>query len=206
MALGLLHAPGSIACAATNRRACGRCVDHASPLSRCCLASAFVSVHAADGWIRVFSGFSVLEAFMSDDDKSESREGLPDHQKPTTTPPFFTRLIFMVFAWVLVGLCFIYGVRMWFNSTIASSFIPLTGAAFSAVLSFTLVLALQYTTGPIKIKFSTVDFEGASGPIIFWCVCFFVISYGLYMMGLADVVKVAAPGDPRSVLQLFQKQ
>jgi hypothetical protein len=164
------------------------------------------SVHTAHGWIRVFSGFSVLETFMSDDDKSESREGLPDDQKPTTTPPFFTRLIFMVFAWVLVGLCFIYGVRMWFNSTIASSFIPLTGAAFSAVLSFTLVLALQYTTGPIKIKFSTVDFEGASGPIIFWCVCFFVISYGLYMMGLADVVKVAAPGDPRSVLQLFQKQ
>src|SRR5258705_143459 len=78
--------------------------------------------------------------------------------------------------------------------------------SFIAVLSFTLVLALQYTTGPIKIKFSTVDFEGASGPIIFWCVCFFVISYGLYMMGLADVVKVAAPGDPRSVLQLFQKQ
>ena len=143
---------------------------------------------------------------MSDDDKPESREGLPDYQKQTPTPPFFTKLIFMVFAWVLVGLCFIYGVRMWFNSTIASSFIPLTGAAFSAVLSFTLVLALQYTTGPIKIKFSTVDFEGASGPIIFWCVCFFVISYGLYMMGLADVVKVAAPGDPRSVLQLFQKQ
>jgi len=25
-------------------------------------------------------------------------------------------------------------------------------------------------------------------------------------MGLADVVKVAAPGDPHSVLQLFRKQ
>ena len=131
---------------------------------------------------------------MSDDDRSESREGLPDRPTQTTTPALFTKLIFVIFAWVLVGLCLIYGVRMWFNSTIASSFIPITGAAFSAVLSFTLVLALQYTTGPIKIKFSTVDFEGASGPIIFWCVCFFVISYGLYMMGLADVVKVAAPG------------
>jgi len=119
------------------------------------------------------------------------------------TPAVFSRLIFMVFAWVLVGLCFIYGVRMWFNSPIQPSFIPITGAAFCAVLAFALVLALQYSTGQIEIKFSTVDFEGASGPIILWCLCFFVIAYGLYMMGLADVAKAPASADTRSVHQLF---
>jgi hypothetical protein len=87
--------------------------------------------------------------------------------------------------------------------TIQPSFIPITGAAFCAVLAFALVLALQYSTGQIKIKFSTVDFEGASGPIILWCLCFFVIAYGLYMMGLADVAKAPASSDTRSVHQLF---
>ena len=93
---------------------------------------------------------------------------------------------------------------MWFNSPMQPSFVPITGAAFCAVLAFTLVLSLQYTTGQIKIKFSTVDFEGASGPIILWCLCFFVIAYGLYIMGLADVAKVATPADSRSILELFR--
>jgi len=71
------------------------------------------------------------------------------------------------------------------------------------VLAFALVLALQYTTGPIKLKFTSVDFEGASGPIVFWCLCFFVIAFGLYMMGLSDVAKVATSADHRSLHDLF---
>jgi hypothetical protein len=140
---------------------------------------------------------------MAKADETESRESLPSDQAEKTTPTFFNNVIFMAFAWVLLGLCFIYGVRMWFNSPMQPSFLPITGAAFCAVLAFTLVLFLNQTTGPIKIKFSTVNFEGASGPIIFWCLCFFVIAYGLYLMGLADVAKAPTPADPRSVLQLF---
>jgi hypothetical protein len=132
-----------------------------------------------------------------------SHENLTDGAIQKTAPPIFSKLIFAVFAWVLVGLCFIYGVRFWFNSPMHPSFIPITGAAFCAVLSFALVLALQYTTGPIKLKFSNVDFEGASGPIVFWCLCFFVIALGLYMMGLSDVAKVATQSDTRSLHQLF---
>jgi len=142
---------------------------------------------------------------MPDEGNAADSKSSSDGAVQKSAPPIFSRLIFGVFAWVLVGLCFIYGVRFWFNSPMHPSFIPITGAAFCAVLSFALVLALQYTTGPIKLKFSSVDFEGASGPIVFWCLCFFVIAFGLYMMGLADVAKATTQsGDSRSLLDLFK--
>jgi len=80
----------------------------------------------------------------------------------------------MTFSWVLVGICVIYGVRLWFNSPVHPSFMPIIAGAFCAVLSFTLVLALEYATGPITLKAGSLNFEGASGPIILWCLCFFV--------------------------------
>ena len=140
---------------------------------------------------------------MPDAGSAADRESSPDGAVQKSTPAFFSKLIFVIFAWVLVGLCFIYGVRVWFNSPMHPSFIPITGAAFCAVLSFALVLALHFATGPIKLKITGVDFEGASGPIILWCLCFFVIAYGLYMMGLSDVAKVAVDPDPRPVHRLF---
>jgi hypothetical protein len=142
---------------------------------------------------------------MPDDGSASDRESVPEDTLVKTTPAIFSKLIFVVFAWVLVGLCFIYGVRFWFNSPMHPSFIPITGAAFAAVLSFALVLALHLTTGPIKLKITGVDFEGASGPIVLWCLCFFVISYGLYMMGLSDAAKAAAQTESVPLHQLFRK-
>lgn len=43
-----------------------------------------------------------------------------------------------------------------------------------------LIVALfQQASGPIKIKAPGVEFEGASGPIIFWILCLLVIIYGI---------------------------
>lgn len=140
---------------------------------------------------------------MSDGDRAANTEPAPDHDAQKKAPARFTKLIFGIFAWILIGICFIYGVRMWFNSPMQPSFIPITGAAFCVALAFTLVLALEYATGQIKIKFATVEFEGASGPIILWCLCFFVLAYGLYLLGLGDVAKVPTD-DHRSVLELFR--
>jgi len=142
---------------------------------------------------------------MPDDVSATNRESPPDAALVKTTPAIFSKLIFVVFAWVLVGLCFIYGVRFWFNSPMHPSFIPITGAAFAAVLSFALVLALHLTTGPIKLKITGFDFEGASGPIVLWCLCFFVISYGLYMMGLSDAAKAAAQTESVPLHRLFKQ-
>jgi hypothetical protein len=143
---------------------------------------------------------------MSDDSTAAECDSSSDGAMQKTAPAIFSKLIFVVFAWVLVGLCFIYGVRFWFNSPMHPSFIPITGAAFAAVLSFALVLALHFATGPIKLKITGVDFEGASGPIILGCLCFFVISYGLYMMGLSDAAKAAAQADPLPLHRLFTRQ
>jgi hypothetical protein len=141
---------------------------------------------------------------MSDSNISGNPEPSPGHPTATANHPLFNRLIFGIFAWIIVGLCFIYGVRMWFNSPLQPGFIPITGAAFCAALSFTLVRTLELAAGPIKIKFSGVEFEGASGPIILWCLCFFVMAYGLYILGLADVAKAGAGGDLRSLMDLFR--
>ena len=119
-------------------------------------------------------------------------------------PPLFVGLVFIVFAWIVVGICFIYGVRLWFNSPVHPSFIPLVAGAFCAALAFTLVLALEYVTGAIKLKMGSLDFEGASGPIVLWCLCFFVIAFGLYLLGLPDAVKLTTTADSRSLVDLFR--
>jgi hypothetical protein len=121
----------------------------------------------------------------------------------TKTPRLFSSVIYGAFFWVLLGICFIYGVRLWFNAPLHPSFLPFIGAAFSAVLAFAIVLALEYAAGTIKLKFGSVNFEGASGPIILWCLAFFVTSFGLYMLGVTDVLKSGYKEDPRSILELF---
>ena len=140
------------------------------------------------------------------DTNTGTAAGLSAATERSHAAPLFTRLIFLVFAWTLIGICLIYGVRMWFNSPMPPSFIPITGAAFCAVLAFTLVLTLEYATGPIKLKLGTnTEFEGASGPIILWCLCFFVIALGLYLLGIADVAKTPTQADVRPLHQLFYK-
>jgi hypothetical protein len=142
---------------------------------------------------------------MSDADATATTGPTLNTPAPRKAPAFFVRLIFVVFAWIIVGICFIYGVRMWFNVPVAPGFVPISGAAFCAALAFTLVLTLEYATGPITIEFASVKFAGASGPIILWCLCFFVSALGLYMLGMADVAKATTPADPRSILQLFME-
>ena len=146
------------------------------------------------------------DAPMSDGDRIEN-PGTPSHRdEQQKTSATFRKFIYVVFFWILIGICFIYGVRMWFNSPMHPSFVPITGAAFCVALAFTLVIALEYATGQIKLKFATVEFEGASGPIILWCVCFFVLVFGLYLLGLGDVAKNSTNADLKSVLDLFRNQ
>jgi hypothetical protein len=103
-----------------------------------------------------------------------------------------------------MGICFIYGFRMWQDAPIDPSFVPIVGGSFAATLAFTLVISFEIATGPIKIHAGKAKFEGASGPIIFWCICFFTIVMGLYFLGLPDVLKLPPSEGGRSVLQLMQ--
>ncbi len=92
---------------------------------------------------------------------------------------------------------------MWHDKPIHPSFIPIIAAAFSAALAFTLVLALEYATGSIKINVANMSFEGASGPIILWCICFLIIVFGLYLLGLPEVINLKSDHTSISLYDLF---
>ena len=140
---------------------------------------------------------------MSDADNAGLQE------KPPAAPRFFSRTIFVVFIWVMFGICGIYGcgiygVRLWFNSVPNPVFIPIISATFCATLSFTIVLFLETVSGPIQLKLREgTEFSGASGPIIMWCLCFSVIAFGLYLLGTVELIKLTPQQtDHRAVHQL----
>lgn len=121
------------------------------------------------------------------------------------SPSWFSKSVFAMFYWIMLGICVIYGVRLWFNDPIHPSFIPIAGGAFAAALAFTLVLTFEYVTGPIKLKLGSIDFQGASGPIVLWCLCFIAIVTGLFMLGLADAVtEIPAAANSKPIHKLFQ--
>lgn len=99
--------------------------------------------------------------------------------------------VHLIFFWCLGGVSLIYGVRLYHDIPIHPSFIPVIGAAFAAILSFTLVMALRIYAGPIDFEAGSVKLKGATGPIILWCICFLSITYGLSLLGIGDVAKAS---------------
>lgn len=111
---------------------------------------------------------------------------------------------FYLFLWIMFGVSFIYGVRLYFNSPVHPSFLPIVAGVFSAAISFMLVMCFQITSGKIDLELFTVKLRGASGPIAIWCFCFFTICLGLNMCGFSDAVKADYKlHDNRSVLRLL---
>ncbi|TXI37108.1 MAG: hypothetical protein E6Q59_08365 [Nitrosomonas sp.] len=104
-------------------------------------------------------------------------------------PKSFSRYIYITFFWCMVGASIIYGIRLWHDAPLHPFFVPIIGGVFAAILSFTLVMALEYVIGPININVGGNTFSGAGGPIILWCLCFLVICFGLYLLGAGEVTK-----------------
>ncbi len=130
---------------------------------------------------------------MQDNDIENKKDEVDDMNFRNTKnqPEGFSKYIYITFFWCLMGATIIYGFRLYHNAPPHPSFIPIIGGVFAAVLSFTLVMALEYAIGPITFELGkNFSFKGASGPIILWCMCFFVICLGLYMLGLADVANM----------------
>jgi hypothetical protein len=145
---------------------------------------------------------------MTDTDSLKTESLKTEIQEtPPAVPRFFSRTIFVVFIWVMFGVCGIYGVRLWFNSVPNPVFTPIIAASFCATLAFTIVLFLQTVSGPIQLKIREgTEFTGASGPIIMWCLCFMVIALGLYMMGIVETIKLPTQQpDNRPIHQLNTK-
>lgn len=90
----------------------------------------------------------------------------------------------------MVGVSIIYGIGLWHDAPLHPSFVPIIAGGFSAILFFTLVIALEHVISPVKIGFvPNHGFSGAGGPIVLWCICFLAITFGLYLLGVGDIAR-----------------
>lgn len=111
----------------------------------------------------------------------------PDHH--VAVPPVMRRLLYVVFMWCLLGIAAAYGMRFWNDSPVHPSFLPFVGIAFAAILSFVVVMVFRSIAGELQFRFGAMSFTGASGPIIFWAICFLTVCLGGSLLGFADAVK-----------------
>lgn len=57
------------------------------------------------------------------------------------------------------------------------------GIAMSAITAFCAVAILEFTTGaPIKVEFLSFKFDGASGPVLFWILCFLAMVFAHHLL------------------------
>ena len=61
-------------------------------------------------------------------------------------------------------------------------FPAVVGLPMGALLAFVIVVVLESTSGPIKFKGLGFEFEGASGPVVLWVMCFLAISGAIKLL------------------------
>jgi hypothetical protein len=64
----------------------------------------------------------------------------------------------------------------WIVNQAKDHFAAVLGLPTSALASLFVVAILEATTGPIEFEGFGFKFRGASGPIVFWVICFLAIS------------------------------
>jgi hypothetical protein len=62
------------------------------------------------------------------------------------------------------------------RKVVQDHFAAVIGLPAAAIASLCVVLILEGTAGPIEFEGLGFKFKGASGPIIFWIICFLVIT------------------------------
>ncbi len=70
----------------------------------------------------------------------------------------------------------------WIIDQFKQHFAATIGIPLSALSAFCVVILLRATTGPIEIESQFIKFRGASGPIIFWILCFIAIVIGVKLL------------------------
>lgn len=78
-------------------------------------------------------------------------------------------------AWMLVVMAY----HGWITDIVLQHFACTVGLPLAAATSVGIVLLLRTIAGPIKFEGLTIKFEGASGPIIMWVLCFIAISVAI---------------------------
>lgn len=54
-------------------------------------------------------------------------------------------------------------------------------------------MAFRSVSGEVDFELGSMKFKGASGPVLFWSICFLTVAYGMFLLGITDVAKSTAP-------------
>jgi hypothetical protein len=93
-----------------------------------------------------------------------------------------------VFGWVVLIGTSVWGVfagsflayhsmqpNSWLVDLTQKHFAALIGVPMAALMSMCVVTLLRYTAGPIEFKVPGFEFQGASGQVVLWVMCFLAI-------------------------------
>jgi hypothetical protein len=104
------------------------------------------------------------------------------------------RLLRTVLSWVMFGgatlfsALFLGGVAMsmlyrpWFLHTMQDHLAAAVGLPLAAIVSFCLVMILEFRAGPIEFEGLGFKFRGAAGPIVLWVLCFAIITAAIKLL------------------------
>lgn len=87
----------------------------------------------------------------------------------------------------IVAVILITGVLSYFEpgfivSVVKEHFAATIGLPMAALLSAFIVVALRHSEGPIKFEGLGMKFEGASGQVILWVICFLSIAVAIRLL------------------------
>jgi hypothetical protein len=71
--------------------------------------------------------------------------------------------------------------RLWLDA-IRENFAAMIMFPISCGFSLVVVLILQATAGQLKFSFLGFEFEGASGPVVLWVLCFLAQMFGIWLL------------------------
>lgn len=72
--------------------------------------------------------------------------------------------------------------KSWVAEMTENHFAAIIGLPFIALLSFFIVVILEFSFGTIEFEGLGFKFKGASGPIVLWIMCFLGISVAVRML------------------------
>ena len=70
----------------------------------------------------------------------------------------------------------------WFIGIIDKHYAATIAVPLSAIAALCVVLALKATTGPIEFEALGFKFRGASGPLVFWLICFLAMVWAVWLL------------------------
>ena len=70
----------------------------------------------------------------------------------------------------------------WLITLLNAHYSAMVGTPMSAVTAFCIVTLLKVTNGPIEFEAVGFKFRGASGPIVFWLLCFLAITSAFHLL------------------------